>query len=98
MKGLECWWKRKTFSKELASLPTAIEASMSKYFSGERTSRIYIVVNIVNSLCVTFDELIGHDIEDDKMEFVRLKTLIAWDKECMFEDDKKELIKFLLEN
>ena len=84
--------------KELANLSGITEASMSKYLSGERTPRIDVVVNIANALGVTTDELIGNDIEDDKMGFVRLKTVLARGMESMSEEDKKELIKFLLEN
>lgn len=90
--------EKKLTQKELASLSNITEASMSKYLSGERMPRIDIVVNIANALGVTTDELIGHDIEDDKMGFVRLKTVLARGMESMSEDDKKELIKFLLEN
>ena len=84
--------------KELANLSGITEASMSKYLSGERTPRIDVIVNIANALGVTTDELIGNDIEDDKMGFVRLKTVLARGMERMSEKDKKELIKFLLEN
>ena len=84
--------------KELANLSGITEASMSKYLSGERTPRIDVVVNIANALGVTTDELIGNDIEDDKMGFIRLKTVRARGMESMSEEDKKELIKFLLEN
>lgn len=84
--------------KELANLSGITEASMSKYLSGERTPRIDVVVNLANALGVTTDELIGNDIEDDKMGLVRLKTVLARGMESMSEDDKKELIKFLLEN
>ena len=84
--------------KELANLSGITEASMSKYLSGERTPRIDVVVNIANALGVTTDELIGNNIEDDKMGFVRLKTVLARGMESMSEEDKKELIKFLLEN
>ena len=84
--------------KELANLSGITEASMSKYLSGERTPRIDVVVNIANALGVTTDELIGNNIEDDKMGFIRLKTVLARGMESMSEEDKKELIKFLLEN
>ncbi len=84
--------------KELASLSNITEASMSKYLSGERTPRIDVVVNIANALGVSTDELIGRDIENGKMDFVRLKTVLARGMDSMSEEDKKELIKFLLEN
>lgn len=89
---------KKFTQKELANLSGITEASMSKYLSGERTPRIDVVVNIANALGVTVDELIGNDVEDDKMGFVRLKTVLARGMKSMSEEDKKELIKFLLEN
>ncbi len=90
--------EKRLTQKELANLSGITEASMSKYLSGERTPRIDVIVNIANALGVTTDELIGNDIEDDKMGFFRLKTVLARGMENISEDDKKELIKFLLEN
>lgn len=84
--------------KELANLSGITEASMSKYLSGERTPRIDVIVNLANALHVTTDELIGHDIEDNKMDLIRLKTVLARGMESMTDADKKELIRFLLEN
>lgn len=84
--------------KELAIKSGITEAAMSKYLSGERTPRIDIVVNLANALGVTTDELIGNDIENGAMELPRLKTVLARGLSNMSENDKKELIKFLLEN
>ena len=84
--------------KELANLSGITEASMSKYLSGERTPRIDVIVNLANALHVTTDELIGNDIEDNKMDLIRLKTVLARGMETMSDEDKKELIKFLLDN
>lgn len=83
--------------KELASLAGITEASMSKYLSGSRTPRIDVVVNLANALGVSTDELIGNEIEKDGMDLLRLKTVLARGVEKMSEEDKKELIKFLLE-
>ncbi len=84
--------------KELASLANITEASMSKYLSGARTPRIDVIVNLANGLGVTTDELIGNNIEKGDMDVLRLKTVLARGMETMSEEDKKELIKFLLEN
>lgn len=90
--------ERHLTQKELANLSGITEASMSKYLSGERTPRVDVIVNLANALHVTTDELIGHDIEDDKMDLIRLKTVLARGMESISDKDKKELIKFLLEN
>lgn len=90
--------ERNLTQKELANLSSITEASMSKYLSGERTPRIDVIVNLANALHVTTDELIGNDIEDEKMDLARLKIVLARGMETISERDKKELIKFLLEN
>lgn len=84
--------------KDLANHSGITEASMSKYLSGERTPRIDVIVNIANALHVTVDELIGNEIENDKFDVSRMKTVLARGTQNMSEKDKKELIKFLLEN
>ncbi len=89
--------ERHLSQKELAGLAGITEASMSKYLSGDRTPRIDVVVNLANALGVTTDELIGNEVEKDGMNLLRLKTVLARGMETMTEDDKKELIKFLLE-
>ncbi len=90
--------ERRLNQKDLANLSGITEASMSKYLSGERTPRIDVIVNIANALHVTVDELIGNEIENDKFDVSRMKTVLARGTQNMSEKDKKELIKFLLEN
>jgi len=84
--------------KELATSAGITEASMSKYLSGERTPRIDVVVNLANALGVSTDELIGNEVENEKMDFVRMKTILARGLDNLSKEDKNELIKFLLEN
>ena len=84
--------------KELASRSGITEASMSKYLSGERTPRIDVIVNLANALVITTDELLGNDINEKAMSFFQAKTVLARGMETMSEEDKKQLIKFLLEN
>ncbi len=84
--------------KELAISACITEASMSKYLSGERTPRIDVVVNLANALGVSTDELIGNEVENKKMDFVRMKTILARGLDNLSKEDKNELIKFLLEN
>lgn len=83
--------------KDLAQKAGITEASMSKYLSGERTPRIDVVVNLANALGVTADELIGNEIENDKMNLARMKTVLARGLEDLSKEEKNELIKFLLE-
>ncbi len=90
--------ERKYTQKELAEKTGITEASMSKYLSGDRTPRIDVIVNLANALDITTDELLGNDINEKKMTFFQAKTVLARGKESMSEEDKKELIKFLLEN
>lgn len=89
--------EKRLTQKQLAGLAGITEASMSKYLSGARTPRIDIIVNLANALGVTTDELIGNEVEKDGMDLLRLKTVLARGMETMSEEDKKELIKFLLE-
>lgn len=83
--------------KDLAIKAGITEASMSKYLSGERTPRIDVVVNLANALGVTADELIGNEIENDKMNLARMKTVLARGLDDLSKEEKNELIKFLLE-
>ncbi len=89
--------EQKLTQKELAKRAGITEASMSKYLSGERTPRIDIIVNLANALGVTTDELIGQEIENESMSFVRMKTVLARGLEYLSREEKNELIKFLLE-
>ncbi len=89
--------EQKLTQKELAKRAGITEASMSKYLSGERTPRIDIIVNLANALGVTTDELIGQEIENESMSFVRMKTVLARGLENLSREEKNELIKFLLE-
>ncbi len=83
--------------KELARLSGVTEASMSKYLSGERTPRIDVIVNIANALNVTTDELIGNEIENGNFDITRMKAVLARGMKNMSEDDRRELMLFLLQ-
>lgn len=87
---------RNLTQKELAELAGITEASMSKYLSGERVPRIDVVVNLSNALGVTTDELIGNDIENNLMDLSRLKTVLARGLDNISDEEKKELITFLV--
>ena len=84
--------------KELANRAGITEASMSKYLSGERVPRIDVIVNLANALDVTTDELIGNSVENDQMDFIRMKTVLARGLPGLSKKEKNNLIKFLLES
>lgn len=84
--------------KELANKSNITEASMSKYLSGERRPRIDVVVNIANALGVSVDDLLGNGLENAEATLPALKTVLARGMEKMSEEEKKELIKYILEN
>lgn len=83
--------------KELSQMANITEASMSKYLSGDRTPRIDVIVNIANALEVSVDSLLG-GANSTINGLMDAKLVLARGKNTLSEDDKKELIKFLLEN
>lgn len=83
--------------KELSQMANITEASMSKYLSGDRTPRIDVIVNIANALEVSVDALLGGE-QTAINGLAQAKLVLARGKETLSDDDKKELIKFLLEN
>ena len=83
--------------KELSQMANITVASMSKYLSGDRTPRIDVIVNIANALEVSVDSLLG-GANSTINGLMDAKLVLARGKETLSEDDKKELIKFLLEN
>ena len=83
--------------KELSKKANITEAAMSKYLSGDRTPRIDVIVNIANALEVSVDNLLdGQETSINSFEDAKLVLARGIDK--LSEEDKKELIKFLLEN
>ena len=84
--------------KELAERANITEASMSKYINGSRTPRIDVIVNIANALGVSTDYLLGSDCDISIKNYFQAKTVLARGKEYLSEDDKKKLIRFLLED
>ena len=83
--------------KELSQMANITEASMSKYLSGVRTPRIDVIVNIANALEVSVDSLLG-GANSTINGLMDAKLVLARGKDTLSEDDKKELIKFLLGN
>lgn len=83
--------------KELAKLSNITEASLSKYLSGERTPRIDILLNIARALDVSIDLLLGGE-KTAINNLYDAKLALARGRNSLSEEDKKELIKFILNN
>lgn len=83
--------------KELSLKANITEASMSKYLSGDRIPRIDVIVNIANALEVSVDSLLGGNATQIN-NLSEAKLVLARGKDKLTNDDKKELIKFILEN
>ncbi len=83
--------------KELSLKANITEASMSKYLSGDRVPRIDVIVNIANALEVSVDALLGGTNSQINC-LSEAKLVLARGKDKLTNDDKKELIKFILEN
>ena len=89
--------EKKINQKELAKKANITEASMSKYLSGDRTPRIDVLLNIANALDVSIDSLVGSN-KNAWNGLQDAKLVLARGKDSLSEEDKKELIKFILEN
>lgn len=83
--------------KELSLKANITEASMSKYLSGDRIPRIDVIVNIANALEVSVDSLLGGNATQIN-SLSEAKLVLARGKDKLTNDDKKELIKFILED
>ena len=83
--------------KQLAEKASITEASMSKYLSGERTPRIDVVVKIAKALGTSVDYLLDNDVVPET-PYIYASTALARCKDKLSEDEKKKLLKFLLED
>lgn len=83
--------------KQLASKALITEASMSKYLSGERTPRIDVIVKLAKALETPVNVLLD---EEDAPEnpYLFASTALARCKGQLTEEEKKKLMKFLLED
>lgn len=82
--------------KQLADKSKVTEASMSKYLKGTRTPRTDVVVKIAKALGVSVEALIGDSAS--KSPFSEAQAALARCKSGLTEEDKKKLMKFLLED
>lgn len=83
--------------KELAKRINITEGAISKYLNDERTPRVDIITNIANVLNVTTDFLLMNTDNVQKLDYLNLKFVLARGKESLTEEEKKELMKILLQ-
>ena len=83
--------------KQLAEKASITEASLSKYLSGDRTPRIDVVVKLAKALNTSVNYLLDNESAPDT-PFIYASTALARCKDQLSEEEKKKLIKFLLED
>lgn len=83
--------------KQLAEKAHVTEASMSKYLSGNRNPRTDVIVKIAKALNTSVNYLLDNDPSPDN-PYTYVSTALARCKEKLSDEDKKKLIKFLLED
>jgi len=83
--------------KQLSLRASITEASLSKYLSGERKPRTDVVVKIAKALNTSVNYLLDDEPTPEK-PFDYASTALARCKGHLSEEDKKKLIKFLLED
>lgn len=83
--------------KQLAEKANITEASISKYLSGERSPRTDVIVKIAKALDTSVNYLLDDNPVPDE-PYIYVSTALARCKDKLSEEDKKKLIKFLLED
>ncbi len=81
--------------KELANKANITEASMSKYLSGERTPRADVIVNLSRALEISTDELLFDVDNNEAVNFIQAKTVLARGMGNMSDEEKAKLIGFI---
>ena len=81
--------------KELANKANITEASMSKYLSGERTPRADAIVNLSRALEISTDELLFDVDNNEAVNFIQAKTVLARGMGNMSDEEKAKLIGFI---
>lgn len=81
--------------KELAGMVGITEAAISRYIKNERVPKAEILANLATALKTTSDYLLnGKEPEND---FAEIYHLVARSSEKMSEDQKKDLMRLLLQ-
>lgn len=80
--------------KQLCELCGITEAAFSRYMTTDRLPKTEILANLANILHTTSDYLIGNDI---KYGYEQLELLLASSKDDLSLNQKKSLIKILMD-
>ena len=96
-KILQLMKEQKLNQKQLAAKATITEASMSKYLNGERTPRIDVIVKLAKALDTTVNFLLDNESAPES-PYIYASTALARCKDQLTDDEKKKLMKFLLED
>lgn len=83
--------------KQLASKASITEASMSKYLNGTRIPRIDVIVKLAKALETSVNYLLDNETTPDN-PYIYASTALARCKDKLTEEEKKKLLKFLLED
>lgn len=83
--------------KQLAERSGITEASISKYLSGERKPRTDAIIKIAKALGESINYLLDDEPAPDS-PYVFASMALARCKERLTDEEKKQLIRFLLED
>ena len=83
--------------KQLADKASITEASMSKYLSGDRTPRIDVIVKLAKALGTSVNYLLDNEAAPEN-PYIYASTALARCKDQLTEEEKKKLLKFLLDD
>ena len=89
--------EQKLNQKQLAEKASITEASLSKYLSGERTPRIDVIVKLAKALDTTVNFLLDDETAPEN-PYTYATTALARCKDQLTDEEKKKLLKFLLED
>ena len=96
-KILQLMKEQKLNQKQLAEKASITEASMSKYLSGNRTPRIDVIVKLAKALDTTVNYLLDNESAPEN-PYIYASTALARCKDQLTDEEKKKLLKFLLED
>ena len=96
-KAVQLMREQKLNQKQLAEKTSITEASISKYLSGERTPRIDVAVKLAKALNTSVNFLFDNGTTPDN-PYMSAMGALARCKDKLSDEEKKKLMKFLLED